>query len=95
MDVGHARRYRAPSSLKLVYLLGAFVAMIASLAIVFAVWSWVRLDQSLDRAERQARISCERSRAFGPALAVAYRRYKILSPPQLEAYVSTIPKACP
>jgi hypothetical protein len=45
--------------------------------------------------EESARVSCERSRVFGPAIANAYERFEILTPEQLEAYRQTIPTACP
>ncbi len=45
-------------------------------------------------AARQAKVSCRRSRTFGPPLADAYARYKILTPKQVAAYRLTIPTSC-
>lgn len=44
---------------------------------------------------RSSQLACERSREFGPALANAYERYRILNPRQLQAYRQTIPSRCP
>lgn len=46
-------------------------------------------------ASDQAHASCERTKLFGPELAVAYKKYGILSSQSLAAYKAGIPTTCP
>lgn len=69
---------------------------------VVLVWVAVGFYQSQRRQERdsavaayQSTLSCRRSRAFGPPLADAYGRFRILNTEQLENYRATIPEKCP
>lgn len=45
-------------------------------------------------AREQTRAACERTRIFGPDLADAYAKYKILGPASLKAYRDGLPTRC-
>jgi hypothetical protein len=45
-------------------------------------------------AARQSRSQCRRTRLYGPDIARAYAKYRILSPAKVRAYRATIPRRC-
>lgn len=51
--------------------------------------------QDIQSFKDSAKAACHRSIVFGPALAVAYERYHILTPQQIRAYRASIPESCP
>lgn len=66
------------------------------------VWLAALVYQSQRQQERdaataayQSTLSCRRTVAFGPALADAYARYRILTPAQLAKYRESLPSRCP
>ena len=75
-------------------VLAAVATALATTATVVAVVSLSRVSASADEAVRNARASCVRSRTFGPALARAYERYRILKPAELKAYRASLPRRC-
>jgi hypothetical protein len=68
------------------------VWLISVTLVLVAVISVYSIDQR--NTAENARASCERSQEFGPALARAYLRYRILTPEQVKAYRATIPTNC-
>lgn len=69
---------------------------------IVLVWVAVAYYHSQHRQERdaavaayQSTLSCRRTRAFGPPIADAYGRFRILNAKQLISYRATIPKRCP
>lgn len=61
--------------------------VLASAVIIYAVDSH---DSAI-----ALKASCIRTKKFGPALAVAYAKYHILTAEQLVEYRKTIPTKCP
>lgn len=66
------------------------IAMAATLVILGFQISGLRTN-----TDQAARVSCERSRAFGPYLARDYKARGVLPPNVLELYTTTIPVKCP
>lgn len=66
--------------------------IIVSAAILIVAVAFYGSQHATDQAAREA---CVRSRQFGPPLADAYARYRILNPAQLRAYRATLPDSCP
>jgi hypothetical protein len=78
-------------------VIGVVIACLAAAVIVIALQiRTASIEDAKDakQAKENATASCERSRSFGPALAVAYSKYQILSPEQVAAYRATIPDHC-
>jgi hypothetical protein len=79
--------------------------LIISLVLLSTAINVSRLNRDADKqrsdsartakiAAAQSYASCQRSRLFGPELAKAYKKYHILTPRSLNAFIAGIPEQC-
>lgn len=74
----------------------AIAAAVTSVAaFVVGGLAFQKVAELASDANTAAKASCERTVQFGPPLADAYAKYRILTPRQIVAYRETIPKECP
>jgi hypothetical protein len=72
-------------------IMGAWLLVVSIVVLWVAVGFW----QSQRDTARAARVSCERSKAFGPRVADDYEKRGVFTRRELDDYRSSIPRRCP